>query len=353
MIRTISISLLLFLAFLSAASASGSVELRDITVTPLGGRATITFLVSGPVGTVVVEKKGPDVAQVRMKSLAADDAALNSALPKPGLLSISAHIERTDVLVTNARFLREVQEIAVLKREADRIVVGVRLGRQLKQGERREYSNRTVVIDPGHGGNDPGATGLDGVVEKGVTLQIALLLRNELKKRMPGLKVILTREDDRYVELEERGAIANRADADLFISLHCNATDERPHPAEGFECWIWRPTPDTATGVAARENSSGGGGAARTASAAAEAATAASRSLANTIRSSLRSGTRLRDRGIHQANFYVLVGTRMPAVLVELGYLTNRKDQDYLTSTAGQQQIAVALADAIRRQSTR
>ena len=353
MLRTTSISLFLFLATLSAASASGEVELRDITVTPLGGRATITFLVSGPVGTVVVEKKGPDHAQIRMKSIAADQGALNSALPKPGLLSISAHIERVDVLVADARFLRRVEEVAVLRREADRIVVGVRLGRPLAEEQRRGYGNRTVVIDPGHGGNDPGATGIDGVLEKGITLQIALLLRKELQKRMPGLNVILTREDDRYVELAERGDITNRADADLFISLHCNATDERPHPAEGFECWIWKPTPDSTSGVAARENSAAAGERTRTAEAAAEAATAASRTLANTIRTSLRSGTRLRDRGIHQANFYVLIGTNMPAVLVELGYLTNRKDQDYLTSSTGQQQIATSLADAIRRYNFR
>lgn len=345
--RLLPTSLLLALVSFAVATAAGTVGLRDITVTPLGGRATITLLIDGPVGTVVVERIGPDHAQVRMKSVAAGEAALSSARPKPGLLSIDAHIERTDVLVVNARFIRSVEEIAVLRREDDRVVVGVRLGRQLSDAERKGYGLATVVIDPGHGGNDPGATGLDGVVEKGLTLRIAELLRSELARKMPGVKVILTRSDDRYVDLEERGTIANRAGADIFVSLHCNATEERPHPAQGFETWIWRPTPDSSSGVAARENAAGGASPRAPTIDAPEVSE--SRELATAIATALGSGTRLKNRGLHQANFWVLIGTNMPAVLVELGYLTNRDDKEYLTSGAGQKNIAAALADGIRR----
>ena len=344
---------LLLLLFLIAGSAraSGTVEMRDITVTPLGGRATITFLVDGPVATVVVEPVGANGAQVRMKSIRAGDAALRSALPKPGLHSISARIERTDVLVTDARFHREVIDIAVLRRDGKRVVVGVQLGRLLSPAEREGFGIRSVVIDPGHGGNDPGAIGLGGEEEKGITLKVALLLEQEMKRRMPGVEVILTRKSDIYVDLFRRGEIANEADADLFVSIHCNATEEKPTEANGFECWVWRPSPLGGGGPDSEQNHSGSS---RPQPAdAPPPGTRKSRALAGAVRGALGSGTTLKDRGTHQAGFYVLVGTNMPAVLVELGYLTNRNDLSYLLSTSGQKRVAASLVAGIREYGLR
>ncbi len=342
---------LLTLAFLLSVSSSdglsgqsGTVDLRDITVTPLDGRATITFLLSGSAGTVVIEKKGINHAQVRMKSLRATEKALNSPLPKPGLESIKAHVERTDVLVANARFKREVLDIAVLKREGGKVVVSVQLGRQLTPADLVEYHISSVVIDAGHGGNDPGATGLNGEKEKEITLKVAKMVQEEIRATMPGVRVIMTRTDDRFVELYRRGEIANGAKGDLFVSIHCNATEKTPTDARGFECWVWRPQP--------KEDVPEGTTPQRRIPANDPPGTEKSRALATNLSSALR-GTGLKDRGIHQAGFYVLVGTIMPAVLVELGYLTNEKDLAFLTSSTGQKKVARALVAGIREYASK
>lgn len=337
----------LWIALLLPIGASaGTVEMRDITVTPLGGRATITFLVNGPVATVVLEQTRINGVQVRMKSVSATSTALSSALPKPGLISIAPRIERTDVLVTDALFLREVVDLAVLRRDGERVVVGVQLGRTLSPAEREGYGISTVVIDPGHGGNDPGALGLGGEREKEMTLKVALLVEAEMKRRMPGVKVLLTRRTDTYVDLFARGELANSAGADVFVSIHCNATEEKPTPAQGFECWVWRPG-GVAEGEAGDENGHSSGR--RPDAESTELpGTEKSRALAGALRGALRGGTALKDRGTHQAGFYVLVGTSMPAVLVELGYLTNREDLTYLASSSGQKKVAAAIVAGIR-----
>ena len=347
-----------------AQDAASTAGLRDITVTPLENSATITFLVTSSVQTVVIEKKGENLAQVRMKSIKADAKALNSALPKPGLISIKAHIERTDVLVTNARFTREVTSMSVIRRDAEQVVVKVALGRSVQGGGEESHPDwnlSTIVIDAGHGGKDPGAIGIGGVKEKNITLAVAKMVRDELKKKMPGVNVVMTRDNDSFVELYKRGEIANKKNGRLFVSIHCNSMPEKPHPASGFECWILRPgRSDDAARVASREN-----GAiqyesnrkkydtldaeiAILGSLAQSASARYSEQLASEIRSSLKAETSMRDRGIHQAGFYVLVGASMPAVLVELGYLSNSNDSKTLNSSWGQKKLAQAIAEGIR-----
>ena len=345
-----------------------SVTLRDITVTPLDDAATVTFLVNGPVKTVVIEKKGTDIAQVRMKSMKADDKALNSALPKPGVVSVKAHIERTDVLVTDVRFTREVRSMSVIRRDSSKVTVKVSLGRQIS-GTQREQGNTggeatrkltTIVIDAGHGGKDPGAIGIGGVQEKAITLSVAKKLRDELKANMPGVKIVMTRENDSFVELYKRGEIANRNHGQLFISIHCNSMPEKPHPATGFECWILRPgRSEDAARVASRENDaiqyesnrkrydSLDAEIAILGSLAQSASARYSEQLASDIQAAMRSDTPLKDRGIHQAGFYVLVGASMPAVLVELGYVSNEHDVKKLKSSSEQRKLAKALAKGI------
>ncbi|MGE3799669.1 MAG: N-acetylmuramoyl-L-alanine amidase [Candidatus Kapaibacterium sp.] len=358
-----------------AASTTGTerreqtVELRDITVTPSKAYATITFLLSGKVSTVVIEKKGTNIGQVRMKSLKAEAKALNSALPKPGVLSVKAHIERTDVLVTDVRFSREVTSMSVIRRDSAQVVVKVSLGKvvsgkgveESSAGAKTDWKLSTIVIDAGHGGKDPGAIGIGGVQEKAITLAVAKKLRDELKAKMPGVKIVMTRDGDQFVELYKRGEIANKQNGRLFISIHCNSMPEKPHPAKGFECWILRPgKSDDAARVASRENGviqyesnrkrydtldaeiAILGGLAQSASA------RYSEQLASEIRSSMQSKTPLKDRGIHQAGFYVLVGASMPAVLVELGYVSNEDDVKTLKSSAGQRKMAQALAEGIK-----
>ena len=361
-----------FSSYSSTGGQSTAVSLRDITVTPLSNAATITFLVTGSVQTVVIEKKGTNVAQVRMKSMKATDKALNSALPKPGVISVQAHIERADVLVTDVRFKREVTSMSVIRRTSEKVVVRISLGKELSASEQQsgnnsssepstDWSLSTIVIDPGHGGKDPGAIGIGDVQEKAITLSVAKKLRDELKKSMPGVNIVMTRENDSFVEIYKRGEIANKKKGKLFISIHCNSMPEKPHPATGFECWILRPgKSDDAARVASRENNAIQYESNRKkydtldaeiailGSLAQSASARYSEQLAANIRSAMKRKTPLADRGIHQAGFYVLVGASMPAVLLELGYLSNQKDVKTLKSTSGQQKMAKALAEGIK-----
>lgn len=361
----------------AAAAVAAPVELRDITVAPEGNAATIIFLVDGPVRTVVVEPKKNGVAQVRMKSMKAGRGALGSALPKPGVISVKAHIERTDVLVANVTFTRLVTDMRVIRRDSTRIEVYVRLGKATgaaataAQGRarggsddadtKRRWSLSTIVIDPGHGGKDPGAIGIGDVLEKDVTLGVAKRLRDEIRRRMPGVKVVMTRDDDRFVELFRRGQIANESDGRLFISIHCNSMPEKPHPASGFECYILRPgRSEEAARVVAAENAAirfetdrvkyEAMSAENTivASMAQSAFVRYSEWLADALRKAMRGRVGMPDRGVHQAGFYVLVGASMPSVLVEIGYLSNEHDVKVLKSSSGQKKIARAIVEGIR-----
>lgn len=356
----------------AAANRGNPVALRDITVTPGNAAATITLLVDGKVETVVIEKKGKNLAQIRMKSLSATPKALNSALPKPGVISVQAHIERTDVLVTDVRFTREVKSIAVTARDAEKVVVRVSLGGTVAAGNtgptvaaaadhNDSWKLTTIVLDAGHGGKDPGAIGIGNIREKDITLATAKYLRDELKRTMPGVKVVMTRDDDRFVELFRRGEIANEKGGRLFVSIHCNSMPEKPHPASGFECWILRPgRSDDAARVASRENGviryesdrkrydSLDAEIAILGSLAQSAFARFSEQLADNVRRALKGTTNIPDRGVHQAGFYVLVGASMPAVLIELGYLSNEKDAKILKEKSGQKKMAAGIAKGIR-----
>lgn len=212
-----------------------------------------------------------------------------------------------------------------------------------------------VVVDPGHGGNDPGATGPTGLREKDVTLAIAHKIAPMLARQ--GLEVVLTRDDDRYVALEERTARANAFAADLFVSIHCNASEKSPS-RRGVETYVLdTTTSDIAGKVAARENA--------TSQAASNevAQLLASMRLADQATRSTRLAELLQkagvaslsqqyegivDGGVHRAGFYVLVGARMPAVLFETSYISNSIEEQRLGSEAYQQRLADAIANAIK-----
>ncbi len=211
-----------------------------------------------------------------------------------------------------------------------------------------------IVLDPGHGGNDPGATGPTGLKEKDVTLAIAHRIAPVLARQ--GVEVTLTRDDDRYVTLEERTARANAYGADLFVSIHCNAA-EKPG-RKGVETYVLDTTAnETAGKVAARENGTS------------QAATnevaqlLASMRLADQATRSTRLAELLQragiaslsgqydgvvDGGVHRAGFYVLVGARMPAVLFETSYISNALEEQRLGSGDYQQRLADAVANAIK-----
>jgi N-acetylmuramoyl-L-alanine amidase len=210
-----------------------------------------------------------------------------------------------------------------------------------------------VVIDAGHGGHDPGAHG-NGINEAELTLDVALRVQKLLETE-PGIDVVMTRDTDVFIPLEERTAIANREGADLFLSIHANAS--RNALARGIETYFlnFAMNPE-AEAVAARENATSG----QSMHSLPDIVRAIalnnkineSRDLAETVQKSMakRLGSRngsLRDLGVKQAPFVVLIGAVMPSVLAEISFVTNKQDGALLKTGAYRQQIAQALFDAI------
>ena len=218
---------------------------------------------------------------------------------------------------------------------------------------------RTIVIDPGHGGDDTGVRGGRGTLEKEVTLTIARRLKAMIESRL-GLRVFMTREDDRAMSLDERTAYANSQKADLFLSVHANAA-VRP-AMEGAE--IYYLGLDAANAAARRLAESSGdvlpalGGGTRSIDlilweSAQSRFVEQSSMLAALVEEALRPRVKMSPRAIQAAPFRVLVGANMPAVLVEVGYLTNAGQESALASGAFQDQIAQAMFDAIVQFRTR
>ncbi len=214
---------------------------------------------------------------------------------------------------------------------------------------------KVIVIDPGHGGKDPGAIGHRGTQEKDIVLSIAKKLKKELEKR--GFKVIMTRNRDKYVPLDERTEIANRAHADLFISIHCNWS--RNKIASGTEVFFLSTAKTTWERVVAmRENASFvkfNGNRNRHLTPlddvlldmAQTEFLQESEDLAGFIQNGIVARTGLLNRGVKQAGFYVLNGVFMPAVLVETAFLSNPEDERKLKSSSFQWKIARGIADGV------
>ena len=220
-----------------------------------------------------------------------------------------------------------------------------------------------IVIDAGHGGKDPGTIGVTGTQEKNVALGVALKLGKLIERNLGNVKVVYTRKNDTFIKLGDRAKIANEANGKLFISIHCNSTEHKPSSANGFEIYILRPgKTDNAIRIAQKENDAikfeedyrdryqelteesfilvtmRQSAFVRYSE---EFAEKASEAMANLLK--------IQNSGVKQAGFYVLVGASMPNVLVETGYLSNRKEEKDLRSADGQRRIAEALFEGIKR----
>jgi N-acetylmuramoyl-L-alanine amidase len=222
------------------------------------------------------------------------------------------------------------------------------------EGDVGDRPIRRIVVDAGHGGHDPGAIGPSRVREKDVTLAISRRLARKL--RAAGFAVVLTRDSDRFVALEERTAIANAAKADLFVSVHANAHPRRSRT--GVETYFLNVTDDRyASRLAARENGvdlSAAGDVARILTDLdAKASAGASVRLARNVQREVCGGVRarvgdVRDLGVKSALFYVLLGARMPAVLVETGFISNRVEERRLATSTYQDEVASGIARAVQ-----
>jgi N-acetylmuramoyl-L-alanine amidase len=214
---------------------------------------------------------------------------------------------------------------------------------------------RAIVIDAGHGGDDAGAKGAQGTLEKNVTLSVARRLKASLEARL-GVRVLLTRDGDQAVPSDQRAALANNNKADLFISLHANAS-VRPAVA-GAEVFYLAFDGDDAQGGRGGQGPVEslpvvGGGSREIEVTPWETAQARhleqSAAFARAVEAALRERIAMSPRALQQAPFRVLVGANMPAVLVEIGFLTNAAQEHQLASDEYQNAVAQALLDAIVR----
>lgn len=190
-----------------------------------------------------------------------------------------------------------------------------------------------VVIDPGHGGADAGACGRAGAVEKDIALSVSKMLQSELLKK--GFEVSLTRSSDVFVPLDERTALTNLiAEADLFVSIHCNAAVNGQ--ASGLETFHVSPVKGSTEFDALANMFSNQG-----------------KQLATNIQDSIKStlkddGNALKDRGVKNAFSQVLMGVEAPAALVELGFVTNEREAQHLVSNSYQRQLVNGIVDGIQ-----
>ena len=223
---------------------------------------------------------------------------------------------------------------------------------------------RTVVLDAGHGGKDPGTHG-KYAKEKTINLALILQLGRKIKNKHPNVRVIYTRSTDNFVDLIERGAIANRNRADLFISIHCNASpsSSKVHGTETYTLGLHRT--ERNLDVARRENAvilqeknyqqtykgfdPNSPIATIMLANYQHAFMGSSISLAEKIERSFRANAARKSNGVKQAGFIVLWKATMPSVLIETGYLTNPDEENFLRSTEGQDEIAEAIYKAFAR----
>lgn len=222
----------------------------------------------------------------------------------------------------------------------------------------------TVVIDAGHGGRDSGALGAISK-EKDINLTVALLLGDYIKKNCPDVTVIYTRERDVFVDLNERANIANRNNADVFISIHCNSTDSKSASAVGAETFVLGEHKNAANlAVAKKENASilyeedadekygnfdlDSPEAYIALSLFQKEYLNQSIQLAANIQDQFTKRVGRKDRGVQQAGFLVLWKTAMPSVLIELGFISNAAEERFLASEDGQVYMASAIYRAFR-----
>jgi len=218
-----------------------------------------------------------------------------------------------------------------------------------------------IVLDAGHGGSDGGAKGVGGTLEKNVTLDVVRKLGKLINDELPDVEVLYTRTTDKSLKLWERPDFANRNEADLFISVHCNANkNNRAHGSETYFMGLHKN--DGNLKVAKRENSAityendyknndrYGGFDPNSPESHIIFSLVQNAYLNQSLRlaSYVESESKLKSRGVKQAGFLVLWKTSMPAILVETGFITNQEDRNYLASERGQDTIAQGILKAVK-----
>jgi N-acetylmuramoyl-L-alanine amidase len=318
----------------------------------------IVLETSGPV-TYRVEPGGPREMRVRLLGLTADAQTESIG---DGFVE-QARLERagTDALL-RVSFEATAGELkAVALTDPPRLVLDFARPGEPAARERQAFTPlRTIVLDAGHGGHDSGAVGAGGLMEKDLVLDVTRRVAKLLEDKYD-VKVRLSRDSDNFVALRDRTSFANRERADLFVSIHANA--HRVAASEGVEVYFLssEATDSAARQVAATENSvaqlekpANGKGTARADIvksilwdlAQSEYQSESSR-LAETVLDTMTQSLKIPNRGVKQAGFYVLGGAAMPAILVEIGFVTNPKEEKRLKESRYRDEIARAIVSGL------
>ena len=338
------------------AAAPAEVGLEDVRVRSYPSFTRIVVETSAAVSHRV-ESSGPKEARVRLIGLG---SGVHTQEIGDGLIA-EVRVDRAG----SDGVLRVVYEgtagtiRAITLADPPRIVLDVARPVDPGQRESREQLTplKTIVLDAGHGGHDSGATGPTGLMEKDLVLDVTRRVAKLVEARL-GLKVLLTRDSDNFVTLRDRTSYANRQHADLFVSIHANA--HREAAADGVETYFLssEATDSTARQVAALENGvvqleqpTGRGPSQGQVDivkailwdlAQSEFQVESSR-LAEVVHDSMTQSLRISNRGVKQAGFYVLGGAAMPAILLEIGFVTNPREERKLKDTKYRDEIARAI----------
>jgi len=358
---TYGVSLILFFLATSSA-ASEKIDVKGIRYWSSPGYTRVVIDLSGPAEFSTNRLSDPDRIYFDLKNSRLKKE-IKTALPVGDGLLKAVRAGQFDA--QTVRVVLDLEKIkdfhSFILDDPTRLVIDVN-GAEIAKKPETPVVRRRVVIDPGHGGHDPGAVGPSGLYEKNVVLDIALKLKKILLAD-PFNEVFLTRETDRFISLEERTAMANRKNADFFVSIHANANPVRR--VKGIETYLLNWTnDDEAMRVAARENKISLKKMRemhRQMDALGMILNDLSRDskrndsikLANYIQQSMvttlnnESSYKSIDLGVKQALFYVLFGARMPSVLVEVSFISNPQEEQLLSDESYRMQIAKAIAKGL------
>ena len=329
-----------------------TVASAPVASAPSAGTAVPTPAISAPAASTPLAPT-PRTARIQTPPSAATGLlplsmkASASLLPMPALpkVAIAATVPTSESLKSQADNIGPAPAAKPTRNGEHSLtrVLGLKIGR--------------IVIDPGHGGHDTGTIGPTGLMEKDLCLDVALRLGKLIGRSLPSAEIVYTRQDDRYVGLEQRTAIANDARADLFISIHANSSDDAR--VSGIETYYLNFNASAqAMEVAARENATAQSSVHDLQDLVTKIArnekVEESRDLAADLQESLASSMQMgkrpeRNRGVRKAPFVVLVGADMPSVLAEIAFISNPADEQWLKKPENRQHAADGLYHGIER----
>lgn len=392
-LRVISVLALLLCSFASALAQTAELQRVSNTARSDGNGYVMRYHLSVPVDSFDIIQPAPDLIQMTLYSEDIDTTDImlpekSEVLQEVRLYKleygygVDIYLDENTYLKSNAYFDQNGKDILVnlenssqleLERYAQQFLA-INWYEELVENDALNvnppdsapssdsYNNvknklrfDKIVIDPGHGGIDPGSIGYKGVKEKEITLAVGLKLGEYIEEHLPDVEVVYTRKDDTYLGLAELGHFANLSEADLYVSIHCNSF-HNPYASGAEVYFLGLHKSDAAFEVMKRENSVFKNEVDRELSEedllvyelAHSGYIATSEKIAYMIEDQFKNRAQRKSRGVKQAGFQVLFEASMPAVLVELGFITNPAEQRFLTSDYGQSIMASALFRAIR-----